>query len=154
MNFKAPLMVAACSLVLGSCAWWDRFIHPGEGGHGTKAVICKEKECRVAVTVSACAISVEPYVLGIAKGVRDVDIVWEIVKSPGVTFPRENGIFFKEKDREAAARQFRDPRVLEDGKKFRWRNENSVHREFHYGVNVVDNGKSCPPLDPIIVDEM
>lgn len=153
MNSKASLAIATCSLVLGSCAWWDGIFHSRGGGNAAKAVVCKEKECRVAITVSACAINVEPEVLGIAKGVRDVDIVWEITKSPGATFARENGIFFKEKDREAAAKQFRDPRRLDD-KKFRWRDANSGPGEFQYGVNVIDNGKACKPLDPTIINEM
>lgn len=153
MNFKALLVVAACSLVLGSCAWWDRFIHPQGGGNAAKAVVCKEKECRVAVTVSACTISVDPEVLGIAKGVRDVDIVWEITQSPGVTFARENAIFFKERDREAAAKQFRDPKLL-DEKKFRWRDSNSGPGKFDYGVNVVENGKACPTRDPTVINDM
>lgn len=152
MNIKAPMVVAACSLVLGSCAWWDGFIHSQGAGNSAKAVVCKEKECRVAVTVTACAISVEPEVLGIAKGGRDIDIVWEI-RSPGVTFARENAIFFKEKDRAAAARQFREPRLLDD-RKFRWRDANTGPGEFHYGVNVIDNGKACAPLDPIVINEM
>jgi hypothetical protein len=153
MNFKAPMVVAACSLVLGSCAWWEGFIHPHGSGHTAKVVVCKEKECRVKVTVSACAISVDPESLGIAKGVHDVEIVWEIKNSPGVTFPRENAIFFKEKDRAAAARQFRAPR-LRDEKTFSWLDANSGPGEFHYGVNVIDNGKACPTLDPIVINDM
>jgi hypothetical protein len=153
MNFKAPLVVAACSLVLGSCAWWDRLTQPHGGGNAAKAVVCKEKECRVAVTVSACKITVDPEVLGIAKGVHDVDIVWEITKSPGVIFPRVNGIFFKEKDRAAAAKQFRDPRLLLEGKQFRWKDANIAAGEFQYGVTVVDNGKACT-LDPIVINDM
>lgn len=153
MNFKAPLVVAVCGLVLGSCAWWDRATHEKGSGYAAKAVVCKEKECRVAVTVSACTIAVDPEVLGVAKGNREVDIVWEIVKSPGVVFPRDNAIFFKEKWRKAAAEQFRDPKLLHD-KKFRWHNANSGPGEYHYGVNVIDNGRTCPPLDPVVIDEM
>ncbi|MGZ5032085.1 MAG: hypothetical protein ACXWAC_02715 [Usitatibacter sp.] len=152
MNLKAPLVVAACGLVLGSCAWWEQSSQPRASSYAPKAVVCRERECRVTVTVAKCTINVEPEVIGIAKGVHDVDIVWEI-RSPGVTFAREHAVFFKEEFRAAAAKQFREPRLLDD-RKFRWRDANTGPGEFHYGVNVVDNGIPCKPLDPIVINDM
>jgi hypothetical protein len=146
MNSKALLTMAACGFALGSCAWWEG--HAAEA----KAVVCKEKTCRVAVTVNACKVSVDPDVLGIFKGVRDVEIVWEI-KSQGAVFVRENPISFKPKDRDAAAKQFSSPALL-DEKRFRWRDANSAPGQFHYEVRVIDKGTTCPPLDPTVVNEM
>lgn len=150
MTSKAPLILAACGLVLGSCAWWEGHAQ-GHGG-ASKAVVCKEKTCHVAVTVTACKITVEPDVLGISKTVRDVDIVWEI-KSPGAVFVREDPIFFKPKDREAALKQFSRATWL-DEKRYRMRDANSGPGQYYYGVKVIDKGTTCPPLDPSVVNEM
>lgn len=153
MKIKAPLLLAVLGVLLGGCAWWEhQFSHP-TGATAIRGPVCKQKECLVTVTVSACRIKVDPDWLGIAKGNYDVDIVWEIRNSPGVTFAKEHAIYFKEKDRAAAARQFREPRLLDD-RKFRWRDANTGPGEFHYGVNVIENGKSCPPLDPSVVNDM
>ncbi len=151
MNVKAPLVIAACSFALGSCAWLDRLLHPAGGSGSPSAVVCAEKECRVAITVTNCVITVETPVLGIKKGNRDVDIIWQI-RSKGAVFARENPIFFKG-DRVEAARQFTLPKLLGE-QEFRWRDANSSPGEFRYGVTVVDGGKACAPLDPIIINEM
>ncbi len=151
MNIKAPLAIAACSLVLGSCAWIEKLLHPSPSNTHPNAVVCKTKECLVRITVAACAITVDIPVLGIAKGNRDVDIVWEI-RSEGAVFAREKPVFFKG-DRAEAARQFSEPRLLAD-KKFRWRDANSSPGRFEYGITVVDNGKACAPLDPTVINDM
>lgn len=150
MKFKASLLVSVFSLLLGSCAWWDAH---GDGKPVAKGPICKEKKCRVVVTVAACKIVVNPDWLGLAKGVTDIEIVWEIEKSAGVTFAGTGAVFFKEKDREATARQFRGAQLVDD-KKYRMTALNTARGEYHYGVTVVENGKQCPPLDPIIVSDM
>jgi hypothetical protein len=150
MNNKMLWSIAVVGLVVAGCCLAPR----GQGSEPPiQAAICKEKECVVAVQVAACAIRVNPDWLGVAKGNRDVEIVWEIRNSPGVTFAKEDPIFFKDRYREAAARQFREPKALSDTK-YRWQNANSAPGVYHYGVRVVDNGRACPPLDPVIVDEM
>jgi hypothetical protein len=116
-------------------------------------VVCKEKGCSVAVRVVACAITVEPEWLGVAKGNRDVEIIWEIRDSPGVTFAKDEPVFFKPQDRESAGKQFSSPKPY-SGTRYRWLNANNAPGVYHYGLRVVDNGKACPPLDPIIIDEM
>ena len=117
------------------------------------ADLCKQKECNVAVQVTKCTITVDPEWLGIAKGNRNVEIIWEIHGSPGVVFAEKDPVFFKPEDREAAAKAFREPKA-NSPTKYRWLNLNSGPGIYHYGVRVVDNGKACPPLDPVVIDEM
>jgi hypothetical protein len=152
MKIKAPLLVAILGLALGSCAWFDHDSRAA-GKSAVLGPVCKEKKCAVAVTVKACVITVDPSWLGLAKGVTDIEIEWQIRNSPGVAFARDGAIFFKEKDRAAAARQFRNGKLTESTKYSLW-DANTAPGEFNYGVTVVDNGKLCPPLDPTIVNEM
>jgi hypothetical protein len=105
----------------------------------------------VAVHVSACRITVDPEWLGIARGNREVDITWEIRNSPGVVFASEAPIFFK--NMEVAAKAFRDARA-EGGTRYRLRHNSVGPAIYHYGIRVVDNGRTCPELDPSIIDEM
>ena len=152
MNAHAIGSIAVAAVLLAGCCLAPR----GEGGSAgdrVTAAICKEKECKVAVRVAACTITVDPEWLGVARGNRDVAIVWEIRNSPGVTFAKEGPIFFKERDREPAARQFSKPQPMGDTT-YRWTMANNSPGVFHYGIRVVDNGRACPPLDPTIVADM
>jgi hypothetical protein len=151
MDHKALLSTVLVATLATGCCLLPR------GDRGPKdhvtAGLCKDRECKVAVNVAACVITVDPEWLGVAKGNRDVTITWEIQHAPGVTFAKEGGIFFKEADREAASRQFSKPGPAGEDK-FRWSMANNQPGLFHYGVRVVDNGKPCPVLDPTIVAEM
>jgi hypothetical protein len=147
MNKKALGAVAIAGFLVNGC-----HAQPTRPQSATTD-ICKQKSCLVTVRVAKCDITVEPEWLGVAKGNRNAEIVWEIRDSPGVTFTKDEPIFFKKEDVEAAARQFSEPKVL-GPTKYRWLNTNSAPGTYHYGVRVIDNGKTCPPLDPIIIDEM
>jgi hypothetical protein len=115
------------------------------------AEVCRQHQCLVAVQVSACRVTVDPDWLGIARGNHDVEIVWEIRNSPGVTFSRDEPVFFKSK--ELASKAFTNPKG-EGGTRYSWHHVSTGPAVYHYGVRVVDNGRACPPLDPSIIDEM
>jgi hypothetical protein len=147
MKAKALLPAAAATLLLTSCHW----VH-GDDKAGV-AKVCTKKDCYVAVTVRDCTIRVDPPTITIS-GNRDVEIFWDIVRSPGVTFAPQDAVFFKPDSIERARLQFSRPQLQKENTRFRWLDANNAKGEFNYGVRVVQDGKACPPLDPIIINDM
>ena len=149
MNNKALWSVAVGSLIFSGCGLGPPV--SALAAPPPSAGVCKQKQCMVTVRVAACSITLDPDWLGVAKGNRDVEIIWEIRGSPGVVFAKGDAIFLK--DPAVVGKHFREPKAPGDTK-YRWLHANSGPGIYYYGVRVVDNGKACPPYDPVIIDEM
>lgn len=144
-NVPAVLIAA---LVLSSCAW----LHDGKETKAGSLKCGKGDECRALVTVKDCAITLSVDRIVIPRDNKDVTIAWEIKDSPGVVFA-ENGVFFKPQSLAAARKQFKPVRSRTPGR-FEWIDLNTAPGTFHYGVSVIERGKACAPLDPIIVNDI
>jgi hypothetical protein len=110
---------------------------------------CTDPSCSVTVTASACdkdSIKADPAELGVVE--KQMVIVWTVT-SPGYTFDRRDGIFFKN----APEGEFRCRRSEGSDTQFQCRNRNgqSVPTDFVYGITLVYNGQRCQ-TDPTIVN--
>lgn len=158
MNLKNALCVAVAGLALTGCAWlrgWHHDDVPDDvPDHASKSIFysgqaCEKSPCKVAVTVEACHIEIDPNRLGVRHGLRDAEVVWEI-QSPGYTFAK-NGISFR--DKEMTRSVFREARVVE-GNKFTIIDANAGPGNYQYTVRVMRGEKACGPLDPYIINDM
>ena len=108
--------------------------------------------CKVAVTVNNCVITVDPDPLPVPDRQRVKSIDWDIASSDGYVYVfRSNGIVFKESNDE-----FDEPELSNNGKKFTWRDKHSVAGDYRYSVNVARTGKDpkdCLTLDPVISNQ-
>ena len=123
----------------------------GAESHGTTFKCFEKRHCRVTVTVTACSatgISTNPATLKVTRRLRDVPIVWTLRAPAGYTFAAD-GIHFKNK--EMAIRQFVGPKA--GPREFVWEDANTTPGRFPYNVRVRQDGRDCPVLDPIIVND-
>lgn len=107
--------------------------------------------CKVAVTVNNCVITVDPPVLSVPGTGTPKKIRWDLASSDGEEYYfRGNGIVFKETNTE-----FDEPELSKDGKRFTWRDKHSIAGDYRYAVNVTRTGvdpKDCT-LDPVISNQ-
>jgi hypothetical protein len=155
------IVLALCTaFLLSSCAWWNQVTGgndstssngPGRGIAGEKH--CKKgDDCGADVFVKDCVITVSVDKLIVARDNKDVFITWTLKDSPGVKFAKD-GIFFKPESARAAVKQFTRVESRSDDV-FVWKDANTEPGTFKYGVKVIENGKACPPLDPIIINDI
>jgi hypothetical protein len=79
---------------------------------------------------------------------RDVPIVWTLRAPAGFSFAPD-GVNFKSK--EMASRQF--PTSKSGSHEFVWEDANTAYGTFPYNIKVRKDGKDCPVLDPIVVND-
>jgi hypothetical protein len=106
--------------------------------------------CRVAVRA-------DQEVVGFARRAKDKWIFWKIDSAPAGEFVFvKNGIAPKA-DTRGWADNFKNPRALDGGRTYRWKNTNDERQagaEYRYEVRVVDaDGVACRQ-DPIIRNQM
>ena len=104
---------------------------------------CNVSVCHVDVIVSACTVTVIPVEIPVARGNRDMRIIWTVVTHDAEFTP--NGI-----DIRGGGAVFHGK--LHQGKLFKWENRNPGPERFKYNVNVTQAGRSCPSHDPFIVN--
>jgi len=150
---------ALCSLislaVLAGCSLFHRDADdakPAVTQSSNTTFRCTEKDqCRVTVVVRGCsatAITANPYTLQVARGLKDVPIIWKLQAPAGFTFAAD-GINFKNK--ELATRQFKSPK--QSSNEFQWEDQNNAPGTFPYNIKVKQDGRDCPIHDPIVVNE-
>jgi len=114
-----------------------------------------KNKCEVSITVASCTpagITFDYPVLGIAKGTKDVDIVWKIA-TPKYEFAKKDGVAFKGSD---WPKEF----DLPEGNKnrYKWRDRNNLDagtRSYDYGVTILNaDGSACATTDPTVVNDV
>jgi hypothetical protein len=152
MKAGALLWTAAAGFLFAGCAWLDRDDGTPPSTSGNVPVTCSQTPCPpIQVTVTACVVTITPASYRVGKGVKGATIVWD-VQTPNVTFPSQP-IRWKKESQALAEREFTNPRLLRDGRGFSWDDGNSQPATFNYGVNVIQDGKACPPMDPTIIND-
>jgi hypothetical protein len=149
------IALAVCAaFLLSSCAWWNEHV-VAQGTSAPRGEKRCEKgiACEATVTVKDCNITVSVDTIVVVRDNKDVVITWRLKDSPGVKFAKD-GIFFKAESLRAAERQFRRVESKSPEDTFQWRDANTEPGKFKYGVKVIENGKECPPLDPIIINDI
>ena len=116
-----------------------------------KADLCtNDKDCKIIITVGKnCTLSFNPYILGIPKDFKDVDIVWKLRSSDDkvkVEFPKTKGVFFK-----SPSGHFSPPQYV-NATTYQSKDANPAFSDNPYGVNVIQDGKACPTYDPSIIN--
>jgi len=110
-------------------------------------------KCEVAITVGPnCTLTFDPYVLGIHRSLRNIDVRWNISRdSTGrVEFPKEKGIFFKAAGAVKSG-EFETPKYV-SATQYKSRDKNSGFSDNPYGVNVMQDGTACPTYDPSVIN--
>ena len=141
MKTKAVFCLGVASLAVAGCASLFGFL----GGPAT----CTGPVCHVKVTVTNCAVTVDPDRIEIAKGKHH--ILWSIqpgghhdFTSSGISFKTGNGTVFTNPHRPAVGKfqvtDFNDPQV--PGPKY-----------YKYTIEVTQDGKPCPPHDPDVMND-
>jgi hypothetical protein len=110
---------------------------------------CSDPSCSVTVTASACdkaSINADPAELAVVE--KPMVLVWNVT-SPGYTFARNDGIFFKNDPNG----YFKCRRSAGSDTQFQCWNTNgqTIPTEFQYGITLVYNGQRCR-TDPIIIN--
>ena len=141
--------------VLAGCSWLQRestdVKSSATQSSGTTFKCFEKSQCRVTVVVTACsasAITPNPYTLKVTRRLRDVPIVWTLRAPAGFSFAPD-GINFKNK--EMASRQFTTSKSTSH--EFVWEDANTSPGTFRYNIKVRQDGKDCPVLDPIVVND-
>ena len=119
-----------------------------------KADLCVDAgKCEVNITVGeGCTFQFDPYVLGIHKTLKDVEIRWNITKASAgkVEFPKKKGIFWKSQTSTQNS-ELEDPQYA-GPTQYKAKDKNSSFSDNPYGVNVIQNDKACPTYDPSIIN--
>jgi hypothetical protein len=111
-----------------------------------------ESTCTIVVNALDCAVSAKPeYVIVTGKNVK---LRW-VIQTKGYTFPKTDGIFFKEKMSVGSTREFEKcARTNPTTWQCHDKNEKPP-MFFKYGINVVKpGGEACETLDPTIINDM
>ncbi len=104
---------------------------------------CNQSVCHVEIVVSDCRVTVVPVDIPVARGNRDMRIIWKVVTQDaeftpdGIDIQGGGGVFHGK---------------LHQGKLFKWENRNPGPGRFKYNVNVIQAGRTCPSHDPFIVN--
>jgi hypothetical protein len=111
---------------------------------------CEDASCNIGVTATACdksAITADPPALAVTE--KGMVLVWTLRNSPGYTFDRKDGIYFKD-DNDG---QFKCKRSAHSDVQFQCTNRNreTAPTPFKYGITLVYGGKTCQS-DPIIIN--
>ncbi len=124
---------------------------PATKSSGTTYKCFEKEKCRVTVVVTECSatgITANPNTLKVARRLRDVPIVWTLRAPAGFSFAPD-GVNFKSK--EMASRQFTTSKA--GSHEFVWEDANTAYGTFPYNIKVRRDGKDCPVLDPIVVND-
>lgn len=139
MKVFGAITTLLAALALASCA------------HAPRQVAqCQGAKCTVTIQVDAsCAVTAQPDPLHVARDSKNGVIRWEIA-TPGYSLDATRGVYIK---------QDVDKQVAElhpVGKDWQAVNHNNKAggSRFSYGIVVVDgNGKACPALDPVVIND-
>jgi hypothetical protein len=151
---KTLLAISLATLLAAGCAHrprTDETVGPGAGVPGIK---CEKTHtvCHIAVRVRDCNVKVDPEWKHVARRPGGVRMLWTLQDSKGVRFSR-NGIVFKHPDDEKNRVVFTLDREEVAWDTFAMHNT-TAFGDYKYTVNVIDNGRTCKPLDPGVVNEM
>ena len=141
--------------VLVGCSWFHRDSDDVKSSAvkppGTTFKCFEKNQCRVTVVVTSCSatgITANPYTLKVARRLKDVPIVWTLRAPAGFSFAPD-AINFKNK--ELASRQFTTSKS--GSHEFVWEDANTAYGTFPYNIKVRQDGRDCPVLDPIVVND-
>ncbi len=133
--YGAVVSVAVSSLA--GCALAQTAPNPCNGGN-----------CQVQVTIgSGCSVTAAPTELHVSPGTTPATIVFHV---SGGRFAKDNGIYIKhngDPDNQVTS-------LAESGPTWVMQERRTAGKRITYGVMTVEaNGRACPPLDPIIVND-
>jgi hypothetical protein len=120
-----------------------------------RARLCTDgAKCEVSITAGPnCALTFDPYVLGVHRSLRNIDVRWNIntKDSAGkVEFPKGKGIFFKTEGAVKSG-EFETPKYV-SATQYKSKDKNSGFSDNPYGVNVMQDDKACPTYDPSVIN--
>ena len=139
MTTKRIALLTFLALGLSGCGMMDKIGMM----EAPRAPPCNDSVCHVDVAVSDCRVTVTPMDIPVARGNRDMRIIWKVstqdaeFTSNGIDIQGGGGVFHSQ---------------LHQGKLFKWENRNPGPGRFKYNVNVVQAGRACPSFDPFIVN--
>jgi hypothetical protein len=161
MKNRALFLVSAVAVAVSACNAIAPMGYPAPGADpyaAERADIrsrhahlreCDAEECSVTVTVTSepcdrTKIKADPEELAVVRTRRGVLIKWEVT-TPGYTFDRRDGIFFKDPQNQFQCRPRN--RLTE----FECRNKNDDRKDYAYGITLVKDGAKCV-ADPTIIN--
>lgn len=119
------------------------------------AKACHDVECKAIVTVTGCAVTVDPHFLVMVPqpdkrrlgAFRPITVKWTIT---GGTFAAKGPIYWKDY---GADHVFGPPQLAKDRKSIAVTNS-GARGIYHYGIRVLnDQGETCPDLDPTGIND-
>lgn len=154
MKTKTLLTIVMATLLVAGCAQWARNGEKVQPTAANPRIKCEASHpvCHITVRVRNCSVEVDPDWKRVARRPGGVQMLWTLADSKGVSFA-PNGIMFKRPFEDAKGAIFTPDRSVEAGSTFAMHNSTSLGK-FAYTVNVIDNGKTCKPHDPGVVNEM
>lgn len=120
-----------------------------------QARVCHDARCEAKVTVSGCAVTVEPYFLVMVPqpdkarpgSFVPITVTWTI---SGGTFAEKDPIYWKDY---GARHVFTTPLLAKDRKSITFTNS-GARGIYHYGVRALDaKGQACAELDPTGIND-
>jgi hypothetical protein len=151
---KTLLAVSLATLLAAGCTHRPRPDDKGGPGAAAPGIKCEATHtvCHIAVRVRDCRVEVDPDWKRVASRPGGVRMLWTLRGSKGVTFAR-NGIMFERPYDDRKGAVFTPDRGEVAPDMFAMHNSTAVGK-YKYTVNVIDNGRTCKPLDPGVVNEM
>lgn len=165
MKNRALFLASTVALAVSACTSLTPMAQPAYGGGQSgdpyaaeRAEIksrharlkeCDADECSITVTVTGepcdkTKIKADPDELAVMRTRRGVLIKWEVT-TPGYTFDRRDGIFFKDPQSQFQCR----PR--NHATEYECRNKNDDRKDYAYGITLVKDGVKCA-TDPTIIN--
>lgn len=144
---KRLFVYIGCALVLSGCAHW-------------KGVPTFEERSRPQVVVKDGRIVVTPEILFYFKDERDFEVVWQLPKGSGFTFPTDNGIVIEGELLDQVIRGERNSVVLDKSQneivkctrrsevEFACLNRHTRPGVYKYTIRVIDKDRRTLQRDP------